>query len=102
VNIYTNKNLIVATALPGLNTQFSNKILLFNIPVSLRIRGYATESASNNNNIDNSNRSYHLNDLPVAIASSSPKGAGEGGSLEEGVPSLDDLLKFKEEIQKEL
>jgi len=81
--LYT-KNLIVATALPVLNTHFSNKSLLFKIPISLRIRGYATESGNNNNIVN----------VPPSAATLTEQESTEG------VPSLDDLFKFKEEIQK--
>ena len=139
--LYT-QNLIVATALPGLNTRPAKSPLLAQLQLLLlgggtkavvyskalskirnnsllQKRGYVTPASGplgrDNNNIDNSNNNSNLNDLHSNTLNindvnnidniySSPRlgeapGRGQA-SIEEGIPSLDDLLKFKEEIQK--
>ena len=83
--------------------KFNNHHVPFNpIFVALaRVRGYCSDNCNNNtapiieNNNDNNNNS-NLNkiDCPTQIENTAPP------LIEEGVPSLDELLKFKEEIKK--
>jgi hypothetical protein len=116
VNEYTHNKLIVATALPVINTcpakqpcfffRGDTKAVVFSKALSklrshtlLQKRTYVTD----NNNIDNSNNNSILNDSTLNINDSIniDKIYSRGqATLEEGVPSLEDLLKFKVEIQK--
>jgi hypothetical protein len=116
VIIYTQKFLIVATALPVLNTRpaksplfpllgggtkaevYSKALSKIRCYPLLQTRGYVTGS----NNIDiSNNKSTNLNDSTLNINDGINNINSRGQiSLEEGVPSLDDLFKFKEEIKK--